>query len=279
MTEPFRPDDDLVSAVLDDEATEAERARVAADPVLSARLAEFADTAERVGEPVAGQAEDVRDRAIAAAVAERHRRDEVVVAMRRTHRQHNQHLLAVAAAALVVLLAAGFLVAQLGDGDRNSGDTAASGSDDSATDAALESDNTFAAGGGDAEDGDDAAAFDDTATLSLGAVADDDALRNALVAAGAVDRSTLNSQDSGGETTTETTIGSLPGAAPVPGESDDCQIRLEEANPSLDGRLVKASATFAGDPAVVYVFGTADGGRQVTVVAADTCVTLASFPL
>ena len=42
---------------------------------------------------------------------------------------------------------------------------------------------------------------------------------------------------------------------------------------------MKASATFAGDPAVVYVFGTADGGRQVTVVAADTCVTLASFPL
>lgn len=279
MTEPFRPDDDLVSAVLDGEATEAERAQVAADPVLSARLAEFADAAERVGAPVAAQAEAVRDRAIAAAVAERHRRDEVVVAMRRTHRRHNQRFLAVAAAALLVLLAAGFLVAQLGDGDRSGSDTAASGSDDSATDAALESDNTFAAGGGDAEDGDDAAAFDDTETLRLGAVADDEALRNALVAAGAVDRSPLNTQDSGSVTTTDTTIGSLPEAAPVPGESDDCQIRLEEANPSLDGRLVKASATFAGDPAVVYVFGTADGGRQVTVVAADTCVTLASFPL
>jgi hypothetical protein len=198
--------------------------------------------------------------------------------MRRTHRQHNQHLLAVAAAALLVLLAAGFLVAQLGDGDGSGGDTAASGSDDSATDAALESDNTFAAGG-DAEDGDAAAAFDDTETLRLGAVADDEALRNALVAAGAVDRSALNTQDSGDVTTTDTTIGSLPEAAPVPGESDDCQIRLEEANPSLDGRLVKASATFAGDPAVVYVFGTADGGRQVTVVDADSCVTLASFPL
>ena len=279
MAEPFRPDDDLVSAVLDGEATEAERARVAADPVLSARLAEFAAAAERVGEPVAPQAEDVRDRAIAAAVAERHRRDEVVVAMRRSHRRHSQRILAVAAAALVVLLAAGFLIAQMGDGSRSGNDTAASESDDSATDAAAESATTTFASGGDAEDGDDAAAFDENRALELGAVADDEALRNALVAAGAVDRSSLDTHDGGSETTTDTTIASVPGAAPVPGESDDCQIRLEEANPSLDGRLVKASATFAGDPAVVYVFGTADGGRQVTVVAADTCVTLASFPL
>ncbi len=37
MTEPFRPDDEIVSAVLDGEATADERARVEADPALRAR--------------------------------------------------------------------------------------------------------------------------------------------------------------------------------------------------------------------------------------------------
>jgi hypothetical protein len=277
MTEPFRPDDDLVSAVLDGEATDEERARVAADPVLAARLAEFAAAADQVAEPVAPRAAADRDRAITAAVAEWQRREDVVVAMRRPHRRHNQHILAVAAAMLVILLAAGFLIAQVGDGTGSGNDTAASGSDDSATDAESASD-TVAAEAGDTGDG-DAAAFDDNATYSLGAVADDEAVRNALVAAGAVNQSTLGTDDGASDAVTGTTVASLPEAAPVPGGSDDCQIRLEEADPSLDGRLVKASATFAGDPAVVYVFGTADGGRQVTVVTADTCVTLASFPL
>ncbi|MET0490678.1 MAG: hypothetical protein ABW143_10630 [Acidimicrobiales bacterium] len=276
MTEPFRPDDDLVSAVLDGEATEDERARVAADPVLAARLAEFAAAADQVAALVAPRAAADRDRAITAAVAERPRRDDVVVAMRGPHRRHSQHILAVAAAVLVVLLAAGFLIAQVGDDAGSGNDTAAIGSDDSASDAESASDTAAAAG--DAEDG-DAAAFEDTATYDLGAVANDEAVRNALVAAGAVNQSTLSADDGGSDAVTDTTVASVPEAAPVPGGSDDCQIRLEEADPSLDGRLVKASATFAGDPAVVYVFGTADGGRQVTVVTADTCVTLASFPL
>ncbi|MET0738961.1 MAG: hypothetical protein ABW035_11845 [Acidimicrobiales bacterium] len=276
MTEPFRPDDDLVSAVLDGEATEDERARVAADPVLAARLAEFAAAADQVAALVAPRAAADRDRAITAAVAERPRRDDVVVAMRGPHRRHSQHILAVAAAVLGVLLAAGFLIAQVGDDAGSGNDTAAIGSDDSASDAESASDTAAAAG--DAEDG-DAAAFEDTATYDLGAVANDEAVRNALVAAGAVNQSTLSADDGGSDAVTDTTVASVPEAAPVPGGSDDCQIRLEEADPSLDGRLVEASATFAGDPAVVYVFGTADGGRQVTVVTADTCVTLASFPL
>ena len=276
MTEPFRPDDDLVSAVLDGEATEDERARVAADPVLAARLAEFAAAADQVAALVAPRAAADRDRAITAAVAERPRRDDVVVAMRGPHRGHSQHILAVAAAVLVVLLAAGFLIAQVGDDAGSGNDTAAIGSDDSASDAESASDTVAAAG--DAED-DDAAAFEDTATYDLGAVANDEAVRNALVAAGAVNQSTLSADDGGSDAVAETTVASVPEAAPVPGGSDDCQIRLEEVDPSLDGRLVEASATFAGDPAVVYVFGTADGGRQVTVVTADTCVTLASFPL
>ena len=204
MTEPFRPDDDLVSAVLDGEATEDERARVAADPVLAARLAEFAAAADQVAALVAPRAAADRDRAITAAVAERPRRDDVVVAMRGPPRGHSQHILAVAAAVLVVLLAAGFLIAQVGDDAGSGNDTAAIGSDDSASDAESASDTVAAAG--DAEDG-DAAAFEDTATYDLGAVANDEAVRNALVAAGAVDQSTLSADDGGSDAVTDTTAG------------------------------------------------------------------------
>src|SRR4051794_26329961 len=54
MTDPTSlPDDELVSAVLDGEATADERARVAADPVLSARLERFDEVRRRVAAPVA----------------------------------------------------------------------------------------------------------------------------------------------------------------------------------------------------------------------------------
>ena len=276
MTEPFRPDDDLVSAVLDGEATEEERARVTADPVLSARLAEFAAAAEKVAEPVAPRAEADRDRAIAAAVAERHRRDDVVVTLAPGRRRDNGRFLAVAAAVLIVLLAAAFILAKVDDGGGN--DTAASGGDaDSGGLESADTEDTVAtaesavAGGG---------AFDDAGTLALGVVADEEALRQALVSRGAVAPSTETPPEGDDGTVSTSTVAPQPDAAvPVPGDSEDCQIRLEEADPVLDGRLVRATATYAGQEAVVFVYGTADGARQVIVVTADACTTLASFPL
>ncbi|MGY6500778.1 MAG: hypothetical protein ACXIVQ_07815 [Acidimicrobiales bacterium] len=53
MNAPFDPhDDEIVSAVLDGEATEDERARVMADPTMSARLAELTAVRDLVAEPV-----------------------------------------------------------------------------------------------------------------------------------------------------------------------------------------------------------------------------------
>jgi len=51
-------------------------------------------------------------------------------------------------------------------------------------------------------------------------------------------------------------------------------VRLEEADPVRAGVLVTGTATYAGTPAVVYVFATADGGRQVVVVNAAGCAVL-----
>lgn len=63
------PDDEIVSAVLDGEATADERARVEADPAARGRRAELADIRRQVAAsvPVPGEA---RERALAAALAE-----------------------------------------------------------------------------------------------------------------------------------------------------------------------------------------------------------------
>lgn len=273
MPEPFRTDDELVSAVLDGEATRDERARVAADPALSGRLAEFAAVAEAVGAPDAPPSAGSRDAAIAAAVAEARRPEKVVVALR--PRRSNGSFLAVAAAVLVVLLFAGFLVGQLGD--RGTEDSASS-SDDTAADGAESGD----AGGVDessAESADEADSADDAFVepppVVLGDVADEAALRAALAASGRLD----------GFNASPTTRSTLPApSAPdrdavVPGDSQACEVRLEESDPALSGRLLTGTATYAGTPAVVHVFATVDGDTRVEVVTAEACESLVAFPL
>lgn len=67
-THPDPRDDEIVSAVLDGEATEAERERVAADPALRARLDEFAAVRARVAAPVAALDELTARRLVTTAV-------------------------------------------------------------------------------------------------------------------------------------------------------------------------------------------------------------------
>ena len=66
---PHDPDDELVSAVADGEATPAEEARVAADPRLAARLSEFFAVTDAITGPVPLVDSEVRDRHIEAALA------------------------------------------------------------------------------------------------------------------------------------------------------------------------------------------------------------------
>ena len=276
MPEPFRTDDELVSAVLDGEATADERSRVAADPALSARLAEFAAVADALSAPVTPPSADARDAALTAAVAAGRRLEQVVVALR--PRRSTGSFLAVAAAVLVVLLFAGFLVGQVGDGNETE-DSASSAGDDSGSDRIEGSGGATASDEGavESETDDTTASFGESAPIELGAVADEAALRGALVASEALDA--FGASPTTRSTLPPTTTNTPEDADAVPGDSEACLVRLEESDPALDGVLVEATATYAGTEAAVYVFATVDGDTRVEVVTADTCETLVAFPL
>ena len=270
-----RPDDELVSAVLDGEATPEERARVEADPVLSARLEEFAAVRDRIAEPVPTWSGADRERAIAAAkAAVRHHGTASSGNVRPLRRRQGEvpRILAVAAAIVFVLAGLGFLASQTGgddSGEDSGGDTAASdvaSSDDAESGGALED-----AGAG--EGGADyLAELDGT---DFGAVADEAELRSSIVDAGGFSADSADAPS----TTTASTAAVPEVDAEANGRSERCQAGLVEADPSLRGVLAQATAEFAGTPAVVYVYGTPEGAQRVVVVSVDGCHTLAAFDL
>ncbi len=270
MTEPFRPDDDLVSAVLDGKATADERARVLADPVLRARLEEFGAVRDLIGSPVPPQDDADRDEAIRRAIAEGRRPEEVVVRLR-PNRPALPRWLATAAA-IAVVVAAGFLVVRLGgDGEDLAGDDSADDGGDaggSSEEAGVESEAADETSGSVASPGEGQELLE----ADLGAVADADELRSAL------DEELGNQLNEDGGPPPTTTTATEDGAAPLPGDGEACQVRLEEADPTLTGLLLRATATYAEVPAVVYVYATTEGRPFVIVVSADTCTTLTAFP-
>ena len=290
MTDPFRPDDDLVAAVLDGEATPEERARVEADPVLAARLAEFEAVRDLVATPVQPASSADREKAVAAAkVAIRHQAD--VVPFAAVRRQETTRFLTAAAIVLVVLFGVGFLATQMGD-DAGGEDSAASGSEDDAggaESAELTDQAGDAADQGAADDGsEDASSYAALNGVDLGAVRDAQALRAAIAERSAAFEPSsdpeANPDNAGTATTTATTDDTTSSAeSPVvegaTGDSTECQAGLDAVDPGLSGLLVQATADYAGTPAVVYVFGTAAGGRRVIVVSMADCRTLAQFDL
>lgn len=281
MTDPFRPDDELVSAVLDGEATPDERARVEADPVLSARLAEFRAVRDAVAAPVPAPAD--RERAIAAAMAAG-RRPAPVRELRRRSTFEPQRILAVAAA-LVLVVGFGFLLTQVDTDDDDSAGGGDAALDTTAADApadALEEGGTEASGDS-ASEFDDAGAGNDEFGLvvidgsDLGRFADTAELRSSLAT-----NYQAGGEDGGQESTTTAPGNALPQAAvdeDTSGRSDACQVGLVEADSSLSGLLAKATADVAGTPVVVYVYGTPEGRPRVIVVSAAGCRTLTAFDL
>lgn len=112
---PFSPDDEIVSAVLDGEATADERARVEDDPELARRLAELRGVSAAVAEPVVPldelSAHRLVDRAIDGATTDAHRSPASRVAGRRAPRRTSPRSwrgglgVGIGSAAVVVLLA------------------------------------------------------------------------------------------------------------------------------------------------------------------------------
>jgi hypothetical protein len=283
-----RPDDELVSAVLDGEATPEERARVEADPELSARLTEFTAVRDAVAEPVAPPSDATRERAIAAAkVAVRHHGEPsgTVRPLRRRSRSSDvPRFLAVAAAVLLVLVTFGVLANVSGD---DAGDDSASDALTSADSSGGEGSDDDAAGGS-AESGEDSSgaadAPDETDDLSsldgadLGTVRSERDLETTLLERFA----DAEQNDEFSADTTVVPASALPQAdvdAATAGASEACQVGLVEADDQLSGLLAQAQVDYDGQPAVVYVYATPEGRQRVVVVTTDGCRTVAAFDL
>lgn len=123
MTDPLHDhDDELVSAVLDGESNDAERAVVAGDPRLQARLEELRGVAAAVATPVAAPTER-REAAIAAALAAPVAPVAPVVDLGAARQRRRWGIVAGAAAAALVAIVA--LAALVGDPGPRTTETAA----------------------------------------------------------------------------------------------------------------------------------------------------------
>lgn len=288
MTDPTDPTDELdeldalASDHLDGHTTEAEAARIAADPVLAARVAslEAARAALRAEVPVDGAA---RTAAIAAAldafdaagVQERSTGLAPVTMPAGGRAPSRRALQLVAIAAALVLLALAVpLLSSLDRSDDDDGDEAAT---------ALDAD-TFgeAEAGGDlessappapsvAEDSatDGAAqAYNADSPVELGAFPDVDALRDAVRAAAPAPTS---------RAVPSTTAADDPGRAGTADESLSASPCAEEV--AARAPTFSARATVEGRDVLALVQVTAAGTAELVVLDAATCSVVTSRPL
>jgi hypothetical protein len=241
---------------------------VLSDPDLRDRLDELTRVRDLIAAAVPPPDEATRDDNIRRAIgAGRRPGAERVVALR--PRRSGVPTWLAAAAVIVLLLAGGALLASV-DGD--DGDDAASlssgdessgaGSEDSAADAAE--------GAGEAATSDTVRA--DELARDLGAVADDDELRESLrlTLDGDLDAFEDEVDPPPGTLTDEDSFSTLPGEARACGEG-----ATATARPGPRRLFV---ATYDGVPAVVYVYGRPASDLRVVVVRADDCTLLSEFP-
>jgi hypothetical protein len=288
VSDSHPPDDELVSAVLDGEAGEDERARVEGDPVLRARLEELGSVRRAVAAPPPPPDPAARERAVAAALESWAAADArpagavpapappapiPLAARRRTH----VWIASVAAAVVVALGVAGGLVATRSDG--SGGDSTDTGAalaeadteaepDDAATDQTLAAATTLAGGG-------TAGGADAPTTTAGGSGAGGATTTAAAPAFGGASPPHFGEVSSADElrailSTTERTSGGSVGP-PSPSTSADA------SGCALPGYVFVATATWQGVPAVVLV---SDGPPAVAaVLRGEGCQPLAEVPL
>jgi negative regulator of sigma E activity len=268
MTDPTpHPDDELVSAYLDGEASAEEIARVDADPALRTRLAAFRQVRAAVGAAVEAPAAADRERAVARALEAGVRRPVADLddarARARARRRTRWVPVASVAAAVLLLLAAVPLLSRLGDDS----------SDDLAATAAA----TTTAGASDAsaEEDNEAASPQAHERRALGVVDDEAALRHAVEDAlvGEAPAAVLSAS------TTAPVAGGAAGdssqpdaAAPAP---TTCEESIAVLFPDLGVLLLTGEATLRGEPVEVFVYRLADPGagptRQLLALSPSTC--------
>jgi hypothetical protein len=282
MTDPHVPDatepEEVASAILDGEATEAERAR-AGEPGVAAALAAFGRVSAGLGadDPID---ELARERAITAALDAWGTEDDAVPGARtavagdelaRRRRARRGLRVVGAAAAVVVALALGGLALQGGSDDDDSADVAASAPED-----------TVAAGG---SAGAGSAAGSEAATESALALSDlgtYDSL-DALVAEAAgvateraaafEDGQVFDADSSGDVTATQGANNGVDGeqtSAPAADAGGGAVATCAPPPPPSGEPLAFSTATLEGRPVTVVVAGTGDEA-VVQVVDVQTC--------
>jgi hypothetical protein len=275
-------DDELLSAVLDGEATPDQRALVEASPGALERLEQLRATAARLAEPVAPLEADVSARLLARALEEAppaadslpgpvptipvvaprapedpHRGDEL--AKRRSRRGRWAGALAGAAAALL-LVVVGLSLARSGSRESAGSSSAATANESATADAA-------------AADGGSTSAL----TLAqLGALPDTDTVlaRFAVLESSGADFD-HQFEPAGPEASAESraqTPGAATGAAPAPGTT--CPVPPVPAAPG-ESWAPAATADLPGGPVIVMVDRAGGTAARVLVVDASTCAVLA----
>lgn len=286
--------DELVSAVLDGEATDDEVARVEADPTLRARRDELGRVAAAVASPVTPASAADRDRAIAAALAVADgvpapSEDAEVVDLR-TARDRRRRTYQVAGSVAAVVLAAVLAVPLLSSRDDDSRDAAfqevgsATSGDAADTDDSALSELAPGAGSASAGERDGESLATDEATSDFGSSAilgadlgdlGDFPSTGALAASVAttVDRSTAGAASEAPATTTApaTTAVGPPAAG---ADATGCDVLAAAGDPA--GAVVAiGTARAGGDPVVVLVVEPFDPTRPTQVLVTDPgCVTV-----
>lgn len=263
---PSSPDDardELVSAVLDDEADDATRARVASDPELTARLEQMRAVRDLVAAPVAPLDEVTGRRLREAALDEAHGSPAVVAATasRDTHRRTPpaaRWLVSAAAVVLLVLVAIPVL-GSLPTNDDDGDESADSASEATSMIESADAGESFDESGGRA--GDDAATTDMNSIIggSLGVFDTDEAL-----AAAAID-AVQSPPVVDDESTSEESDGAN-GAQPEALTSRD-----EVCRGSSDDTVAVFVAQVAGEARVVHVVALDRGERGARILEAETC--------
>jgi hypothetical protein len=275
-------DDELVAAVLDGEATPAERARVENDPHLLERLAQFRAVAEQIGRPVGVEPERLESVVAAAldefttgpgaeAGSEAGAADEAVTLLPR--RERPARALApwlAAAAALLVLVPLGWALTR-DDGARDE-PTAMTTETDRGTGTAVDE----LTGGPDTDEAERSAADQRQSgpaagtMVDLGPIDSLDQLRALLEPRLADDDAAVFSAPEALPDSADATTS--PHAGPTA-----CEAAVRRGDSSLGALVLVGTATYRGAEALVYVFtepGTLprdgdDPAPHVVVVAAD----------
>jgi hypothetical protein len=268
MNDPTTPaEDELITAVLDGEATDDERAMVQGDERLLARLRSFEQLRTALGDvpPPTPEARDsIIERAVVATdePAPTGDDDRTVVALARYRRQRKIFTAVGVAAALLIVIP--LLALTLFRSGTETTDTAA---ELSSNDAAEEAAGRGLAPSVDAPD--------------LGLITSPDQLRvivGAALSSLSAARTERNLESASPAPSTATTLPATADAWGTQSATTTCAASLAAADPSLGEPVLLATARWKGEPAFVLVFRAAptsvDPSAEVIVVARPDCTTV-----